>query len=195
MDSFLFCLVLVAAIALGGREQMLVAQLSDRLSDRSGVLVRRPVPLLALGLVCCVISAGVMAYAGMTLADILPQRAAQMLVAFALAIAAFELAWPVRMKVVKEPTRAGVAIAAVILWRQLGDAARFTIFSFAAEATYPLTAFLGGALGGAAALIIGWWAGLEPLSRLPLRWIRLALGAVLFVGALFIGLDARFGAY
>ncbi|MEO1731216.1 MAG: hypothetical protein AAFR64_10800 [Pseudomonadota bacterium] len=194
MDSFLFCLVLVCAIALGGREQMLVAQLSDGLADHSGALIRRPIPLLALGLVCCVISAGVMAYAGMTMADILPERAAHMLVAFALAIAAFELAWPVKLKPVAEPTRSTAAIGAVLLWRQLGDAARFVIFAFAAEATYPLTAFIGGALGGAAALTIGWISGREALSRLPLRWARLAMAAALIVAAIFIGLNARYGA-
>ena len=98
MDSFLFCLLLVAAIALGGRDQMVIAQLSDALADTSGPLIRRPMPLLALGLVCAALSAAVMTYAGFTLASLLPRRAAQMLVAFALAIAAFELGWPVRVR-------------------------------------------------------------------------------------------------
>ena len=194
MDSFLFCLVLVCAIALGGREQMLVAQLSDKLADHKGALIRRPIPLLALGLCCCIISAGIMAYAGMTMAEILPERAAHMLVAFALAIAAFELAWPVKLKPVAEPTRSTVAIGVVLLWRQLGDAARFVVFAFAAEAVYPLTAFIGGALGGAAAVTIGWISGTDALSRLPLRWMRLAMAVALIVAAIFIGLNARYGA-
>ncbi|MEO0589602.1 MAG: hypothetical protein AAFZ11_03470 [Pseudomonadota bacterium] len=195
MDSFLFCLLLVSAIALGGRDQRLVAQLSDALADTSAPLIRRPVPLLALGLVCAAVSAGVMAYAGLSLASLLPRRAEQMLVAFALGLAAFELGWPVRMKPAKEPTRSLGAIGLVLLWRQLGDGARFVIFAFAAGAPYPLTAFVGGALGGSAALGLGWWLGQEQLARWPLALIRRTLAMCLVVAALFIGLNARYSVY
>jgi len=192
MDSFLFCLMLVALIALGGREQMLIAHLSDALAEGAGAEVRRPVPLLVLGITCACATAAVMAYAGMTIASILPPRAAQMLVAFALAIAAFELAWPVRVRRAAEPTRSLGAIGLVLLWRQLGDAARFVVFAFAAEATYPLTAFVGGALGGAAAVLVGWSVGAAQLARFPLRYGRLVLGLALFLTAIFIGLNARY---
>ncbi len=192
MDSFLFCLVLVAAIALGGRDQMIVAQLSDALGEGAGGMTRRPVPLLALGIACACATAAAMTYAGMSLADIMPARAAQMLVAFALAIAAFELFWPVRVKPLYEPTRSFGAIGLVLLWRQAGDAARFAIFAFAAQAVYPLSALMGGALGGAAAIALGWSAGYARLSRLPLRAIRQGLGAALLVAALFVGLNARY---
>ncbi len=133
-----------------------------------------------------------MTYAGMSLADILPARAAQMLVAFALAIAAFELFWPVRVMPLYEPTRSLGAIGLVLLWRQAGDAARFAIFAFAAQAVYPLPALIGGALGGAAAIALGWSVGHARLSQLPLRAIRQGLGAALLVAALFIGLNARY---
>jgi len=192
MDSFLFCLILVALIALGGREQRLVAQLSDALAERSGAAIRRPVPLLAVAIVCAAISAAVMTYAGFTLAAITPARAAWMLVALALAFAAVELFWPVRLKAPGEPTRSLGAIGLVLLWRQVGDAARFVIFAFAVEATYPITAFVGGALGGAAAVAMGWTLGERALSKFPLRWIRLALGACMIVAAIFIGLNARY---
>ncbi|MEM6857576.1 MAG: hypothetical protein AAF559_06865 [Pseudomonadota bacterium] len=195
MDSFLFCLLLVAGIALGARDQMVIAQLSDALADRSGPFVRRPVPLLVLGCVCAVISAGVMTYAGLSLAALLPQRAAQMLVAFALGLAAFELGWPVRIKAAHEPTRSLGAIGLVILWRQLGDGARFVIFAFAAGAVYPLAAFAGGALGGGVAIAIGWMIGEEQLTRWPLNVIRRTFALCLIVAALFIGLDARYSAY
>lgn len=198
MDSFLFCLLLVAAIALGGRDQLIVAQLSDALAEtgRAGEpgSIKRPAPLLAVGLLSAAITAGAMAYGGAIIADLLPPRAARMLVALACAMAAFELAWPVRLKPVREPTQSGPAIALVLVWRQLGDAARFVIFAFAAAAVYPLTAWLGGALGGGTAVALGWLAGLERLSRWPLRWIRLGLAACLIVAALFIGLSARYGA-
>ena len=192
MDSFLFCLILVALIALGGREQLLVAHLSDALADRSGAPVKRPVPLLALGWASAAATAGVMTYAALALAGIMPARAAWMLVALALAIAAVELAWPVRIKPVAEPTRSLGAIGLVLVWRQLGDAARFVIFAFAVEATFPLTALIGGALGGGAAVTLGWALGERTLARWPLRWIRLALAMGMIVAAIFIGLNARY---
>ncbi|MEM7690489.1 MAG: hypothetical protein AAF291_15850 [Pseudomonadota bacterium] len=194
MDSFLFCLILVALIALGGREQRLIAQLSDGLADRSGAVVRRPLTLLALGWAGAAASAGVMTYAALALADIMPARAAWMLVALALAIAALELAWPVRMKPLAEPTRSLGAMGLVLAWRQVGDAARFIIFAFAVEATFAVTALIGGALGGGAAVTLGWALGEKNLSKYPLRWIRMALALALIVAAIFIGLNARYPA-
>ena len=187
MDSFLFCLVLVFAVALGGRDQLIVARLSEQL-DQSG-------QLLALGAICSAVSAAVMSWAGMTLAQILPQRAAEMLVAFALAFAAVELLWPVRLKPMREPTRSLGAIGAVVLARQLGDAARFIVFALAAEATYPATTIAGGAIGGFGAIALGWTMGADLERKLPLRAIRLAMGAGLIIAGLFIGLNARYDMY
>lgn len=184
MDSFLLCLVMTFAIAFGGREQLIVAQFSESLE--------RSLPLLATGALCALLSAAIMAYAGSSLAAILPPRAAAMLVAFALAIAAFELIWPVKLKVMEEPTRSLIAIGIVVLARQVGDAARFVIFAFAAEATYPTTALIGGAIGGIAAVALGWSVGLAALEKFPLRIIRRALGVCLFVAAAVIGLNARY---
>ena len=184
MDSFLFCLILTFVIAIGGREQLIIAQFGQELE--------RSTPLLFTGAFCAVISAAVMAYAGASMASILPQRAAEMLVAFALAIAAIELAWPVKIKPMKEPTRSYIAIGAVLIARQIGDAPRFVIFAFAAEATYPTTALVGGAIGGVAAAALGWAAGLSKLQKFPLRYSRLALGVCLFLAALLIGLNARY---
>ncbi|MEM7701409.1 MAG: hypothetical protein AAF251_05680 [Pseudomonadota bacterium] len=197
MDSFLFCLILVAMIALGGREQLQVAQLSDALTrregGREGTRIRRPIPLLAVGLVCTVLTAGAMTYAALYLASIMPSRAAWMLVAFALALAALELFWPVKVMPAEEPTRSLGATGLVLLWRQFGDAARFVIFAFAVEAALPLAAFIGGALGGGVAVTMGWGMGAQALSKWPLRWIRTGLGGGMIVAAIFIGLNARFG--
>ena len=184
MDTFLLCLILTFAIAMGGRDQLIVAQFSEA--------VGRAVPLLLAGGLCAVLSAAAMTYAGVNLAAMLPPRAADMLIAFALAIAAVELAWPVRLKRMKEPTRSIVAIAIVLFVRQLGDAARFGIFAFAAEATYPPTALAGGAIGGIAAVALGWFTGLSVLEKFPLRYLRLGMGVCLFLAAILIGLNARY---
>lgn len=184
MDAFLLSLILTFAIALGGRDQRIIAQFAQQLE--------RSAPLLATGAFSALLAAAVMAYAGAHIAAILPARAAQMLVAFALAAAAFELAWPVTIKPMNEPTRSFVAIGVVLFARQLGDAARFAIFAIAAWAVYPTTALIGGAIGGMAAVALGWGLGASKLEALPLKPLRWTMAVVLFLAALLIGLDARF---
>ncbi|MCK0127406.1 hypothetical protein [Erythrobacter sp. F6033] len=184
MDAFMFTLLLTFIIALGGRDQMIIAQFSDELEKTTGLLI--------LGMACAAASAAAMAYAGWTIAAMLPDRAANMLVAIALAFAGLELFWPIKLKRMKEPTRSYIAIGAVVLLRQFGDAARFVIFAFAAQAVYPVVTILGGALGGMAAIALGWAAGKARLDQYPLYYVRIFIGACLIVAALFIGLNARF---
>lgn len=188
LGAFLLGLLLVAAIAMGGRDQQRVGQLSDAFSH-SG---RRPLPLLALVIALPIVSAGIMALAGAALAETLPERAASMLVAFALGLAAIELARPVILKTPAEPTRSLGAMALVLGWWQIGDAARFVIFALAAFGPYPLTAWAGGALGGMAALMIGWLAGDTIPSHDRWRLFRRALALGLMIAALYIGLNARY---
>ena len=90
MDGFLLALLLVFALAMGGRDQLMVAQWTSALGQSAA--------LLALAVLVSCISAGAMAWVGAEFAALLPRRAAQMLVAFALALAATELALPVRIK-------------------------------------------------------------------------------------------------
>lgn len=187
MDSFLFSLLLVFGLALGGRDQWLAARWSDALGKST--------PLLLAGMATAALSAATMAWAGAEFATLLPRPAADMLVAFALGLAGLELAWPIRSRAPQEPTRSLGAITIVLLARQIGDGARFVIFALAAWADLPLTAGLGGALGGAGAFALGWAAGGAGLGRWPLRPVRLAFAASLIVAAIFIGLNARFAAY
>ncbi|MEM6908592.1 MAG: hypothetical protein AAF494_07920 [Pseudomonadota bacterium] len=188
MDTFLLTLLLVFASVLGARDQMLIAQLSDAFAQAKG----RSSQLLFTGWFCAAASAAIMAYAGATIAELLPSRAAAMLVAFALGIAAFELAWPVRLKPLYEPTRSVGAAVAVLLAKQLGDAPRFIVFAFAAAAIHAPTALLGGALGGMAGITLGWWLGAAEMRKFPLYYLRLGLAACMIVAALFTGLNARF---
>ncbi len=187
MDGFLLALLLVAMLATGGRDQWMVARWADSLGRSTG--------LLAVAVGCACLSAAAMAWLGGGFAALLPPRAAQMLVAFALAMAAAELALPVRFKAPAEPTRSLAAIAIVLLARQLGDGARFAVFALAAWTVWPVTAGLGGAIGGAAAAALGWSLGADAMARWPLRPWRIALAVALGIAALFIGLGARFAAY
>jgi putative Ca2+/H+ antiporter (TMEM165/GDT1 family) len=135
-----------------------------------------------------------MAWIGAEFAALLPRRAGQMLVAFALVIAAAELGWPLRPAPPKEPPRSLAAFAVVLFARQIGDAARFALFALATWTISPGAAGLGGALGGAAAVGLGWAAGPTAMARWPLRHLRIVLASALGIAALFIGIDARFGA-
>ncbi len=184
MDGFLLSMLLVFALASGGRDQWMVARWADALG--------RGVPLLCVAVLSACLAAAAMAWVGAGFAALLPRRAGQMLVAFALGMAAIELALPVRVKPPKEPTRSLPAVLIVLLARQIGDGARFGIVALAAWTSAPITAGLGGALGGAAAVMLGWSAGAATLARWPLRPLRWSLAAALLVAALFIGINARF---
>ncbi|KWV92385.1 hypothetical protein [Erythrobacter sp. YT30] len=184
MDTFLLTMLLVFVSVAGARDQVLVARLSDA-SDRAA-------PLLFVAIVCAGLSAAALGFAGSAIAHILPTRAGTMLVAFALVAAAIELAWPVKVRAMKEPTRSLGAIGFVLLVKQMVDGPRFIIFAFAAAAHFAPAAAIGGALGGAMALAIGWFVGERKLARLPFSILRPLLGACLFVAGLLIGLNARF---
>lgn len=181
MAAFLLALVAVFTVSLGGGDQLLAARLSERLG-RGGAL-------MAVGAIASLISAFAMAAAGLALSLVLPPAAADMLVGMALLFAAVELAWRRHARLPEEPTRSLFAVVLVLLARQVGDAARFCVFAFAAGGSAWL-AGIGGALGGTAAL----WLGIAlagGLERWPLRTVRLLLAAALVVAAIVIGLSAR----
>lgn len=181
MSSFLFGFALVLLVSLGARDQLLVARLAGRTGPG----------LLVAGILAAAITACAMAWAGALIADLLFPAAKQMLVAFALAAAAFELAWPNREKAPAEPTHSVAAAFIVLLARQFGDAGRFIVFALAVSTALPMLVAAGGALGGAAALALGWVMGSSLENALPLRTIRIVLAVLLAVAAIAIGLAAR----
>lgn len=183
MPSFFLALIAVVVASIGAKDQLLIA----RLAARNGASTS----LLATGCVTVTIAAIAMAWAGHTVAALLPASGKTMLVAFALLFAALELLWPGKARQPEEPTRSLGAIAIVLLARQIGDAARFCIFAFAAATGSPVLAGAGGALGGMIAVAIGWFAADALPGYGPLRVIRTATGAVLFAIAIYTGLTAR----
>lgn len=179
--AFLLALTAVFVVSLGGRDQLLVARLSERLGRGGG--------LLAVSALASTASAMLMAAAGLAMTLVLPGPAADMLVAMALLIAAAELAWPRAGRLPKEPTASLFATFVVLLARQVGDAARFCVFAFAAGGSAWI-AGAGGAIGGIAALALGIAMGGE-LAGWPLRAIRLVIAAVLAVTAIWVALSVR----
>lgn len=169
--------------ATGARDQLLVARFAGKLGASNG--------LLAVALATSAASAAAAAWVGARLAETMSESAATMFVAIALLLAAFECAWPNREKALHEPTRSLGAIAIVLFARQLTDASRFLVAAFAVVFASWRLAGLGGAIGGGAAVAVGWAMGAALEERLPLRMLRLALAAILFVLAAITGLSAR----
>ncbi|MBX7483639.1 hypothetical protein [Qipengyuania qiaonensis] len=184
MTSLLFAMVASFLVATGApRDQLLVARMASLLGASNGLLV--------VALASSVATAGIAAWFGALLAQTMSENATTMFVAIALLLAAFECAWPNREKVPKEPTRSLGAIFIVLFARQLTDASRFLVAAFAVVfASWPL-AGLGGAIGGGAAVAVGWGAGAALERKLPLRALRIALALLLFALAIMTGLTAR----
>lgn len=183
MPSLFFAFIAVLLGTIGSRDQLIVARFSSASRRGAGVL--------AAAVASAALSAMAMALAGQVIADLLPDAAKTMLVAFALLFAAVELAWPARYARPEEPTRSLAAIVIVLVARQFGDGARFLVFAIAAATGAPVLAGIGGALGGALALAAAWAAGEALVARAALRTVRWALSAVALAFALFIGLSAR----
>ncbi|MGN3975277.1 TMEM165/GDT1 family protein [Tsuneonella sp. SYSU-LHT278] len=179
--AFLLALATVFAVSLGGRDQLLVARLGERLGKGAD--------LVLVGALAATASALLMAVAGLALALVLPGPAADMLVAIGLFLAGVELAWQRDLRLPGEPTRSLFATFIVLLARQVGDGARFCVFAFAAGGSAWL-AGAGGALGGTTAIALGIVLG-DELARWPLRRLRLALAAVLLVAAVAVALTTR----
>jgi putative Ca2+/H+ antiporter (TMEM165/GDT1 family) len=182
MTSFMFAMVASFLAATGSRDQLLAAHLRERLGGSYA--------LLLLAVATAIVSAFIAAWFGSTLAGQLSSDAATMFVAIAMLLAAVECAWPNRARKPREPTRSPGAIGIVLFLRQLTDASRFLIAAFAAALASPMLAASGGAIGGAAAVGLGWFLG-ERLEHLPLPAIRLCFAALLLLLAIWLGLTAR----
>mgnify|MGYP000318332191 CR=1 FL=1 len=180
MSSFLFGFAAALLLTIGARDQLLVARLANTMGGFA----------LLAALVAAALTAGLMALAGDVIAQMLPVVAQRMLVAIAMIVAAVELFWPAREKRPKEPTRSPFAAFIVLLARQWGDAARFLLFALAAATALPAHVALGGAAGAWVALAGGWALG-EDLEALPLRAFRLAMGMIVLIAGVLMGLGAR----
>lgn len=184
MPAFFLALLAAALLSLGARDQVLLARLAQARRGGSGALI-------AVAVVVTALSSGMMAWGGTLVAGLLPSAAKSMLVAFALAAAAIELVWPRRDTVPSEPTHSLFALFAVLLVRQLGDAARFGVFALSAASGVPLLSAMGGWAGGAAVLLLAILAADEMSHPARLRPVRLVLAGLCAVAAAVIGLGAR----
>ncbi|MFN4039575.1 MAG: hypothetical protein ACK4IB_09570 [Erythrobacter sp.] len=184
MDVFLPSLCVVFAAALGGRDTMVLAALAQTL--------KRTPSILAVGVLCAGLSASVAAWLGSLVGQGLAPDGAQIAVALGLAVAALDLARPVRIKPPAEPTRSLGAIALVLLARQFADAPRLAVLALAALAPGSAAIGLAGWLGGAGALLLAWLLGMDARVRYRLDQWRRAMVPCVIVAAVMIGLNTRY---
>src|SRR5690606_7057995 len=183
MPAFFLTLLAAAVASAGARDQLLVARLTAALGQ-SRVLLTACFAASAL-------SAAFAAWLGSLVAEWLAGDAKRMLVAIALLLAAFELAWPWRAKEVIEPTRSFFATLVVLLARQAGDGARFLIFALAAAMPHPLLAGVGGFLGSSAMLALAWSSPGMFERRGTLHRLRQLVALVLLAAAVATAIAAR----
>ncbi|MXO73143.1 hypothetical protein [Alteraurantiacibacter buctensis] len=183
MTGFFLTLLACLAVELPGRDSVRVAHLSAKLGAGAGLLAAIWISALAASALA-VVAAGLMA-------PLLPGAARQMLVAFALALAALELALRRAPRAPAEPTRSAGAMLVVLLAAQITDGARLIVLALALATKVPLAAAAGGALASGAALTLAALAGAAWPAWQRLRLVRLVIAALLLGFAVVLGLDAR----
>jgi hypothetical protein len=178
MNGVLLALVAAFLAGIGARDQTLLAHLSARGGPRPAWLA----VAVATGAGAAILAA----WAGAQAAPELAPKLRALLAALALALAGGELCLFARVKPPKEPTNSLGAAAIVLLAHQITDASRLLVFAIAVSWPAAQTA-LGGALGGGAALVIGWVGGKQFLAATPqLRLARRVSGAILLLSAAFV---------
>jgi hypothetical protein len=177
MDGFYFTLLAVLLAGIGGRDQVLVANLTRVQGARPAVLV--------LALAISIATASFAAWAAITVAPLLGPLARQFFVAMALVFAGGESLLIRPRRSLREPTMSLGALAFAVLAFQLIDAARFLIFAMAIATGGPILAGIAGAVGGAVLVAAGWMAP----DVFAERWVGIArrvIGAVLLAFGLWL---------
>lgn len=183
MSGFFLALMACLAVELPGRDGLRVAQLAARLGPGAGLLAAVWLSALA--------TSALAAWAATLIGSSMPGPARQMLVAFALALAAVELVLRRTPPAPAEPTRSAGAMLLVLLVAQLTDGARLIVLALAVATKAPLAVAAGGALASGAALTMAAVAASHWPTGRRLRPVRLAVAGVLLLFAIVTGLDAR----
>lgn len=177
MTGLLFAFIACLLAGIGARDQLTVAGLAARQGQR-------PL-LLAVAVLTSVATAGVAAWAGLMVLPILAgnTNGGLILAALATTFAGGEMLLLRAKGLPDEPTQSLGATGIVLMAYQLTDAGRFFVFALAIASAAPIPAGLGGALGSAMAVTLGWMAG----EALPVRQVGLVRRVI---GGLLLGLAA-----
>lgn len=178
MTGLFFALLATLIVGIGARDQLLVAHLAERQGARPA--------LLLVALASGTLAAGLAAWGGAQVAELMAGRARLLVVALALVLGGLEMLVLAPRRAPLEPTHSLGAFAIVIFAVQLTDAARFLVFAIAVLTRAPLTSGLGGAIGAMAVVTAG-WAAFALLRSPGLVWLRRGLGLALLLIGLAVG--------
>ncbi len=181
MPAFFLTLVAVAAAMLAGRDAVRVARLRAGLGWVA--------PLLLTILMAALAGAGLAAWIAQELSPLIRPHVKPLVVALALALAAGEVLLRSAPGTPREPTRSMGAITLVLLLGMVTDASGFIILSLAIATGEPVLAASGGALGAVLVLGAAVFAG-DDWMALPLRTMRMVVGAALLAAAAVIAFSA-----
>ncbi|MBK6803236.1 hypothetical protein [Novosphingobium sp.] len=181
MSGMIFALLAVLAAGIGGRDQVLVAQLAARQGRHPAALV------LALGSAAA--TSALAAWAALALTAQMNGNARLFFAGLACGFAALELIFARAPRPPAEPTHSLGAFLIVLLAQQLTDAARFLILAIALATRAPIAAGVGGALASMALVAAGWMAG-EALAARSFKGLRRALGAAMLLVGIALALRA-----
>lgn len=172
MNGFLYAFVACLLAGCGARDQVLVAALTERLGPRFS--------LLAMACLSGALTCALAAWFAQDLAGMMNHSARLLLASFALVAAGAESLLLTPGKRPGEPTRSLFAALLVLVTNQVVDASRFIVLAIALAVDAPLPAALGGAVGGGAAIAIGWFGAGSLLAAEPrLRMVRRIAGLLL----------------
>lgn len=180
MPAFYLTLIAVLLSGIGARDQVTVAGLSLRQGQRPGVLI--------VAVVSALLTAVFAAWAARVVLAELPPPARGIFAAFALGMAGLESVILTPRCDVREPTNSLGALFLVLLMHQITDAPRFLVFGMGVGLAGPVPAGLAGILGGTG-LVVFAWSRPALMDTATARWTRRAVGGLLVVAALALGLS------
>ncbi len=177
-------LVAAAGAQIGDRTAWLAAILSDRW--------RRPWLVIACAALALAVAGGLAAAAGALLAPLIAPEAKLLLLALALLLQGGGGLLTARMPDRLEGWRIGAAATSVlgILILAFGDGVQFIVAALAARSPVPAFAAVGATLGSLAVIAPAAILGEAAWLRLPLRRLRIAIGAVFVAVGAALGLSA-----
>ncbi len=181
MSGLLFAFLATLLAGIGARDLLTVAGIAARQGQRPG--------LIMVAIATSIATATAAAWGGALLAPLMGGDARLIFAALALAFAGGEMLVLTARRMPDEPTRSLGATAIVLAAHQLTDASRFLIFAIAVATRAPISAGLGGALGGAAVVLAGWLAA-ENLPARQLAMIRRPVGGGLLILAAVLAMKA-----
>jgi Ca2+/H+ antiporter, TMEM165/GDT1 family len=179
MVSFYLTFLAVLLAGVGARDQVLIARMSQAQGRRVAVLL--------VGMLAAVATAAAAVWAAQAIGPLLHARARMFLAAIGLAFAGIELLVIRPGRILREPTFSLGALAIVVLFFQLIDAARFMVFAIAIATETALQPAIGGAVASVALVYAGWQIPDRVLGPWTLP-LRRAVGGLLLLAGIVLGL-------